>query len=118
MLRSCTVYSSFFSGVDCYKIHAVDSGSPDEGKKAPPLAVQQCAHTLKVRCQGVSVQPTGRRKGLGAVVVLVAVIKYPEKNSLKRNRFTLAHSSRLTIPHGKAVTVLGGSGVWSHCIHS
>lgn len=34
------IYSSLFSGVDRYKIHAVDSGSPDERKKAPPLAVQ------------------------------------------------------------------------------
>lgn len=98
------IYSSLFSGVDCYKIHAVDSGSPDEGKKAPLLAVQG-VHILSrsdVRESQSSPQEEGRR--LGAVVVPVAVIKYPEKNSLKKNGFNLAHSSRLTVHHGRTVT--------------
>lgn len=77
-----------------------------------------CTHTLKVRRQGVSVQPTGRRKRPGVLFVPIAVIKYPEKNSLKKSGFILVHSSRLTIYHGQKGTALGGTGVWSHFIHS
>lgn len=56
------MYSSLFSGADRYKIHAVDSGSPDEGKKAPPLAVQG-VHILSrsdVRVSQSSPQEEGR----------------------------------------------------------
>ena len=65
MLRRCTVYGNLlnlFSGVDHYKIHAVDSGSPDEGKKALFLAVQS-VHTLSrsdVRESQSSPQEEGR----------------------------------------------------------